>query len=94
VRFMRLWVAHYNQSVTRPDMPKGGTSWDFWKYTEDYPADGWGVESREIDMNYYNGTEQEFNLWYGSGNPPTVPDVSSTLTVQMSGRRAVYEAKG
>ncbi len=89
-RFMPLWVAHYNQSVTRPDMPKGWTTWDFWQWTDDYPSEGWGVESEEIDMNFFNGTEQEFIIRYGLGNPPTPPAVQSTLDADFNGVRATY----
>jgi len=92
-RFMPLWVAHYNQSVTRPDMPKGWTAWDFWQYTEDYPSDGWGVESREIDMNYFNGTEAEFVLRYGLGNPPTLPESVATLTADFGGVKVIYNGR-
>ncbi len=71
-RFAPLWVAHYNESVTKPDMPKGWTTWDFWQFTDDYPSEGWGAESQEIDMNFFNGSEAEFIKRYELGNPPTV----------------------
>ena len=86
LRHYPLWVAHYNNFVTKPDMPKGWRDWLFWQFTDDYPSAGWGAESQEIDMNYFAGTEQDFRARY---NLPTSNKRHMTVTIQ--NRQAEYK---
>lgn len=69
-----LWIAWYNPNP--PLVPSIWKDWTYWQFTDDYPSDGWGAESNEIDMNYFAGSEADFIKRYGLGNSP---DVKSTL---------------
>lgn len=67
-----LWVANYN--VSSPAIPKPWTTWLFWQYGTPTinPAD-WGVESKEIDADYFNGTSAEFLAYFGLSTPEPPP---------------------
>ena len=70
---------------------KKNVPWKFWQYT--YVGDGWnyGAESKGLDLNVYNGTQEEFDAEYGGGGgtqpePPsgdkyirTLPDMPATF---------------
>jgi GH25 family lysozyme M1 (1,4-beta-N-acetylmuramidase) len=70
-----LWIAAYG--TTTPRIPPIWKTWLLHQFTDDYPSEGWGAESHEIDMNYFNGSEAEFLARYGVGETPAV---ASTLT--------------
>ncbi len=53
-----LWIAHYQ--VLQPRIPAPWTEWLFWQYTDKADGAAYGVESREIDMNYFNGDGEAF----------------------------------
>lgn len=80
-----LWLAWYNPSI--PPVPEPWDKWTLWQYTDDYPAEGWGVESEEIDMNNFNGTEVEFMARYGVLNYP------NRMTARFGDVVAEYEEK-
>jgi lysozyme len=63
-RNLPLWVAHYNNNVAKPDLPKGWATWQFWQITDSGNGTAYGVGSKEIDLNYYNGSEQDFTNRY------------------------------
>ncbi len=48
-----LWVANYG--VPQPLLPAGWDTWLFWQFTDQGPGDVFGVESRHIDQNWFNG---------------------------------------
>lgn len=58
-----LWIATY--SVT-PMIPRPWTSETIWQFTDFLDGLYYGVESRELDGNYFNGTLDEFNKFSGS----------------------------
>jgi hypothetical protein len=65
-----LWVAHY---TTGPE-PLVPTAWDeytFWQYTSRGRGATYGAGSNYIDLNRFNGTEDEFLLYLGA--PPPKP---------------------
>ena len=41
-----------------------------WQYTDKGDGIKYGVESLNIDLNYYNGTLEQFNLEFGVVVPP------------------------
>jgi lysozyme len=43
-----LWVAHYNQYVEKPYLPKYFTDWNVWQYIGDWSAPGFNAK---IDVN-------------------------------------------
>lgn len=63
-----LWIAHYG--VTTPLVPSPWTSWLFWQFTDSGDGLHYGVESREIDLNYFNGDANTFRNYFDLTDPP------------------------
>lgn len=57
-----LWIAAYN--TTGPRIPPIWQNWTFWQFTDKGDGSLFGVESKNIDLNYFNGTEAEFLARY------------------------------
>ena len=76
-----LWIALYGDA---PKIPPPWKDCLLWQYTSNGPGAEWGVESRDIDLNYYYGADFE-----------DVPvSKKSTLLVNMYGNSvAEYEEK-
>lgn len=72
-----LWIANYE--VLKPTVPAPWTNWKFWQYTSKGDGAAFGVESASIDLDYFNGTLDEFNLWAGITPPPPPPPPVPTL---------------
>lgn len=53
-----LWVANYN--VQKPMVPMPWQDWIFWQFTDNGDGTLYGVESLNIDLNYFNGTLEDF----------------------------------
>ena len=74
-----LWIANYG--TTKPLVPKPWTmdEWTFWQFTDNGDGPLYGVESGNIDLNYFNGDaaalKQRFNL---SDTPIPDPDPEPT----------------
>ncbi len=83
-----LWIAWYNPF--NPYIPAPFKGWLFWQYTDDYPSDGWGAESNEIDMNRFAGDEADFIARYRVGETPTP---KGTLTVKYGDNFVEYQEK-
>jgi lysozyme len=66
-----LWIATY---ATSPMIPKPWKDWTFWQYTDKGDGLKYGVESLNIDMDYFNGTEQQFDTYIGNTNPNPEPE--------------------
>lgn len=79
-----LWIAAYG--ATAPRIPPIWKTWLLWQYTDDYPADGWGAKSNEIDMNIFNGTEVDFTARYGGVSPKE----TTTLIAKYSEKLVEY----
>jgi len=56
-----LWVANWN--VKTPRIPKPWQSWQFWQYTISSYGYMFGVQSKSIDMDTYNGTVDDLKAW-------------------------------
>lgn len=71
-----LWIANYG--VTAPQVPKpwGTNEWLFWQFTASGDGLYYGVESLEIDLNYFNGDAQAFAQRFNVPVPedPVPPD--------------------
>lgn len=92
-----LWIANYG--VTKPLIPLPWTDWTFWQFTAHGDGTLYGVESKNIDLNYFNGDLAVFNARFGlSGNvpeptpvpipiPPTGDKMSYEMTTIYSGTR-------
>ncbi len=53
-----LWIANYG--VASPLVPKPWKTWVFWQYTDNGDGTLYGVESLNIDLNYFNGDADAF----------------------------------
>lgn len=63
-----LWEAWYTNSPSDVLIPAPWTKLLHWQFGT--PAVDWGQQSKEIDMNYFNGTKQEFMQRYSTGETP------------------------
>ena len=68
-----LWLAWYSSSFASVKIPRPWTSVTHWQYGTPARGAEFGVSSIEIDMNWYNGTQEEFTQRYGGVviTPPT-----------------------
>lgn len=88
-----LWVAQYPYSLgqtplsTKPSIPTEITSWKFWQYgggniafTAGYSAGAdYGGGLKGIDLNYFNGTEEELERFAGTETEPIPPATPQTF---------------
>ena len=75
-----LWIAHYAAVDPMIPLPWKKGEWLFWQYTETGDGKLFGVESKGIDLNYFNGDyaalKTRFNLTIPDPdpNPNPIPD--------------------
>ncbi len=55
-----LWIARYGASEPLVPAPWEEDEWTFWQFTEHGEGADYGVETAGIDLNYFNGTAEEF----------------------------------
>ena len=53
-----LWLAWYNPPP--PLIPKDWKDWLYWQYTDNGDGKKYGVESHNIDLNFFNGSDEDF----------------------------------
>ena len=72
-----LWLCDISGPVA---VPQPWEQWDFWQYT--FKGDGlrYGMESKDLDLNWYNGTLQEMCQRFGITRPE-----ETTNTVYLPG---------
>ena len=63
-----LWVADYVNS--KPNLPYGWNNWKLWQYTSSGRLQGY---SKNLDMNRFNGTEEQFQAWVGGDVEEPLP---------------------
>jgi lysozyme len=73
-----LWLANYNPQ-TEVKVPPPWSECILWQYGTPAVGIKYGAESREIDMNLWNGDEQSFKLYFGLGG--TIPPVEEEETM-------------
>lgn len=77
-----LWIANYGVSKPRVPLPWAPDEWLFWQFTEVGDGELYGVETRGIDLNWFNGDvadfRQRFNL------PPIDPVPQAQYRVDIS----------
>ena len=68
-----LWIANYN--ATEPLVPKpwAKNEWLFWQYTDNGDGTLYGVESLNIDLNYFNGDLDAFRARFKLSTQPPPP---------------------
>lgn len=79
-----LWVAAYNP--VGPQVPKPWADWTLWQYTDNGDGTLYGVESKNIDLNYFNGDEEAFAKFAGSVPVVTPPEPAPTVDLVKSVR--------
>ena len=88
-----LWVAHYTYDpLKNPIIPKNAwASYLIHQYSADENSLGvqYGVTSKSIDMNYFNGDEKYFADWVGEapineGGEPPVPNVGEKIRIKVA----------
>lgn len=83
----QLWIAHYG--TAKPAIPKGWVTWKYHQYTDSGGGTAFGVGSKEIDLNYYNGTLEQFQAELGeSPNALTL-----RLEAYFNGQKIEYRSK-
>lgn len=95
-----LWVANYG--VKSPLVPAPWKTWTLWQYTDNGDGTKYGVESLNIDLNYFNGDADAFRAFCGglptepeTPEPPKKPDTIARLEViRRSGKVEVFENAG
>ena len=86
----KLWIANYDVLV--PNIPApwalSNKSYTFWQFTDSGFGEDYGVNplyKKKVDLNYYNGTKEEFNKEFLSENndtpdEPEVPDEQESIS--------------
>ena len=83
-----LWIARYNNTLQHPwgdgsCKPHCWDDWLFWQFTSSGPGSYWGAESEEIDLNYFNGEEEDFLEYIGNEVlPPPIYQVNVPSNVK------------
>lgn len=67
-----LWIAHYYESV--PTVPAPWARHHFHQFTDKGDGLAFGVESKQIDLNWWNGTLVELQAYAGFSNPEPEPE--------------------
>lgn len=97
-----LWVAHYmknfQEGVSKPDEMQPwasmGKKWTFWQYTATGDGLAFGAESKAIDLNWFNGSQQELNDFaYGKATTPAplAPAAPSGKPLDIAGLKKSVE---
>jgi GH25 family lysozyme M1 (1,4-beta-N-acetylmuramidase)/uncharacterized protein YraI len=91
-----LWIANYG--VAQPLVPKpwAANEWLFWQFTASGDGLFYGVESLEIDLNYFNGDAEAFARRFGVAVPtdPIPPDPAGNRYRVNAGSLYVREGPG
>ena len=105
----------YQHRASGPKLPRGVSDWAFWQYGGDYQHPSglwsvpgynegrdWGVESKHVDLDVFNGSVEELRTWARVGGlkdskdppiPPSVPDHLQRLDELAQLERYITERK-
>lgn len=89
-----LWVARYQS--TQPLVPIPWTDWTLWQFTDNGDGSLYGVESKNIDLNYYNGDMDSFRSRFKirlKPNPMSKTVIKSLL-VEVDGEQIMFTKRG
>lgn len=82
-----LWFACYGTEAGR-DIYLAKTPWKrwtFWQFTNKGDGLKFGAESKDLDMDYYNGTPTEFATAFGLAHVPTIEERLTRLEAAVFG---------
>ena len=79
-----LWIANYGSNS--PLIPQPWDTWTLWQFTDNGDGLAYGVESLNIDLNYFNGDLDAFKLRFKLGNItfPPPPPMSNNFRVTVA----------
>lgn len=66
-----LWIAHYGVSEPMAKAVAPWGKWTFWQYTDKGDGLAFGMESKGLDMDWFNGSEAELRAFAGLQAAPT-----------------------
>lgn len=91
-----LWIANYGVETPLVPKPWSPNEWLFWQFTAMGDGILYGVESAEIDLNYFNGDAQAFANRFNVPAPqdPTPPQPSGKKYVVNAGALYVRQGPG
>ena len=91
-----LWIANYGVSTPLVPKPWKSDEWLFWQFTSMGNGILYGVESAEIDLNYFNGDAQAFANRFNVPVPqdPKPPEPSGQKYIVNAGALYVREGPG
>jgi GH25 family lysozyme M1 (1,4-beta-N-acetylmuramidase) len=61
-----IWLAQYYfvRTASNPTVPKSMTQgWKFWQWSDIGPGAAYGVGSKSLDLNVFNGTANDLQAW-------------------------------
>jgi len=64
-----LWIAHYKVTQPSEKAVAPWKKWTFWQYTASGDGLAFGMESKGLDMDWFNGTEAELCAFAGKPLP-------------------------
>ncbi len=88
-----LWVAHYT-TQSEPLLPPAWDDWKFWQYTARGDGDKYGAESAYIDLDRFNGDEEDLKKYIGSPFPPSPvlpPNIGVKVNIEIDGQDVKYQ---
>lgn len=64
-----LWIANYTTG-SQPLIPTDFSNWLFWQWTNKGDGSKYGVQSPDLDLDWFNGTIDQLKTLYGIKEPP------------------------
>jgi len=89
-----LWIANYGADQPLVPKPWGTNEWLFWQFTAMGDGLRYGVESLEIDLNYFNGDAQAFAQRFHVPVPPEPPLPDPVSKKYVVNARSLYVREG
>ena len=80
-----LWVAAYNS--VGPSVPEPWDEWTLWQYTDNGDGTEYGVESLNIDLNWFYGDEAAFEAFAGKMPVIDLPNAKPVVTLKHASLR-------
>jgi len=83
---MPLWIAHWQRNYAGILYPKTPAiapweKWTFWQTSDKGDGLLYGMESKQVDIDWYNGTKYDFNNEFAQ-QPPIPPPYPQPLTYE------------
>jgi GH25 family lysozyme M1 (1,4-beta-N-acetylmuramidase) len=73
-----VWIANYD--VNTPQLYGQWSKWDFWQMTDRMQGSNYGMDSKQLDGNYWRGTLEELHKFCGSAI--VIPKPEPVLTLE------------